>query len=64
MKKIQYGIIGFVAGVLGSLLMAIIEMKLMKRLQLEAYMPLAIGITVIVFMLTGVLTGIRLSKRY
>lgn len=44
--------------------MAIIEMKLMKHFQLDVYMPFVIGITVIVSVITGVFTGMKLSKRY
>jgi|GEM_PF-3306518 len=64
MKKIQYGIIGFVTGILLGLLIGIIEMKLMKRLQCETFMPFVIGITVIASAVTGVVTAIKLSRRF
>lgn len=60
--KIQYGIAGFVTGILLSLLIGIIEMKIMKHLQRETITPFLIGLTVIGFALAGIFIGIRLSK--
>jgi len=61
--KIQYGIAGFASGILLSLLIGIIEMKLMKYLQYEAITPFLIGLTVIGCALAGIFIGIRMSKR-
>ena len=61
--KIQYGIAGFAIGILLSLLIGIIEMKIMKHLRYETITPFLIGLTVIGFALAGILIGVRLSKR-
>jgi len=61
--KIQYGIAGFAIGILLSLLIGIIEMKIMKYLRHETITPFLIGLTVIGCALVGISIGIRLSKR-
>ncbi len=60
--KIQYGIAGFVTGILLSLLIGIIEMKIMKHLQYETITPFLIGLTVISCALAGVFVGVKMSK--
>ena len=61
--KIQYGIAGFLIGILSGLLLGIIEMKMMKRLQQETMMPFVIGITVIASAITGVYLGLKIARR-
>jgi hypothetical protein len=60
--KIQYGIAGFAIGILLSLLIAIVEMKIMKHLQQETITPFLIGLTVIGCALAGIIIGVRVSK--
>ncbi|MEP7141539.1 MAG: hypothetical protein ABI707_01655 [Ferruginibacter sp.] len=62
--KIQYGIAGFVIGIMSGLLIGLLEMKLMKRLQLDELTPFVIGITVIGCIITGIVVGVKLAKRY
>ena len=61
--KMQYGIAGFLIGILSGLLLGIIEMKIMKRLQQETIMPFVIGITVIASAVTGIYIGLKIAKR-
>jgi len=60
--KIQYGIAGFVSGILISLLIGIIEMKIMKHLRYETITPFLIGLTVIGCALAGTIIGVRVGK--
>jgi ABC-type antimicrobial peptide transport system permease subunit len=62
--KIQYGIAGFVIGIMSGLLIGLLEMKLMRGLQLDTITPFVIGITVISSIITGVVIGIKMAKRY
>ena len=57
------GIVGFIVGILSALLLGIIEMKLLKRFQLEPLIPFVIGITVLASALTGIIIGIKIAKR-
>jgi len=61
--KIQYGIAGFVIGIMSGLLIGLAEMKLFMRMHHQTIIPFAIGITVIVAAITGVRTGIKMAKR-
>ena len=63
MRRIQYGITGFVAGIMIGLLIGLVEMKLFKRLQSSAALPFVVGITVITSAITGVSMGIKRAKR-
>jgi ABC-type antimicrobial peptide transport system permease subunit len=62
--KIQYGIAGFVIGIMSGLLFGLIEMKLMMRLHQDTIIPFVIGITVIACAVTGIVTGVKIAKRY
>lgn len=61
--KVQYGIAGFAIGILMSLLIGIIEMKIMKHLQHETITPFLIGFTVLGCAFAGIIIGVRLAKR-
>ena len=61
--KIQYGIAGFVVGIMSGLLIGLAEMKLLMRLHHQTIIPFAIGITVIVCAVTGVRTGVKMAGR-
>ena len=61
--KIQYGIAGFVIGIMSGLLAGLIEMKFMMRLHMATIMPFVIGTTVIGCAVTGIVVGVRMVKR-
>ena len=63
MKKIQYGIVGFVVGIMTGLLFALAEVKLFKELLNPDMLPFMIGITVIASAVTGVSVAVRRAKR-
>jgi ABC-type uncharacterized transport system permease subunit len=61
--KIQYGIAGFVIGIMTGLLLGLLEMRLTKHFKLDTILPFAIGITVIACAITGIVVGIRIARR-
>ena len=61
--RIQYGIAGFMIGVMTGLLIGIIEMKILRYFQLDTITPFLIGFTVLACILTGVILGARYGKR-
>lgn len=63
MKKIQYGITGFVIGIMMGLLFGLAEMKLFRRLQHSPMLPFVMGITVIASAITGVSIRIKKARR-
>lgn len=63
MKKIQYGIVGFVVGIMTGLLFALAEVKLFKQFHNANMLPFVVGITVITSAVTGVSLGVKKAKR-
>ncbi len=63
MRKIQYGIVGFVTGIMLGLLIGLAVMKIFKQLQNSAALPFVFGIIVIASAITGVSIGINRAKR-
>jgi len=61
--KLQYGIIGFLSGIMLGLLAGIAEMKILKQLHFDTAIPFAIGFTVLAFAFGGAVTGVRRAKR-
>jgi hypothetical protein len=61
--KIQYGIAGFVIGIMTGILLGVIEMKLIIGTKHAGVLPFVIGITVFACIITGVTTGVRMAKR-
>ena len=61
--KIQYGIAGFLIGIMSGLLVGVIEMKIMMGMHYDTAIPFVIGLTVIGCAVTGVAVGVRRIKR-
>jgi hypothetical protein len=61
--KIVYGISGFAAGVLAGLLLAVLETKLLMQLHRETITPFVIGATVLICIITGIVTGVKLAAK-
>jgi ABC-type antimicrobial peptide transport system permease subunit len=61
--KIQYGIAGFVIGILGGLLIGLAEMKLMMHFQWNTAIPFAIGFTVLIAAITGIRVALKIYRR-
>ena len=61
--KIQYGIAGFLIGIMSGLLVGVIEMKIMMGMHYDTAIPFVIGLTVIGCVVTGVAVGVRRIKR-
>lgn len=59
--KYVYGIAGFALGVMAGLLLAVVETRVLIYLQCPAVAPLIIGVTVLLCIAVGVITGIRLA---
>jgi ABC-type antimicrobial peptide transport system permease subunit len=60
--KMQYGIAGFLIGIMVGLLAGIVEMKLLKHFNRETLVPFAIGITVISCGIGGLFIAVKISK--
>ncbi|MDN3654933.1 hypothetical protein QWZ08_04785 [Ferruginibacter paludis] len=61
--KIFYGISGFAAGVMAGILLAVLETKLLIQLHRETLTPLIIGATVLICIITGIVTGVKLAAK-
>ena len=62
MRKIQFGIAGFAAGIMLGLLFGLAEMRLLQGHIDPAIIPFMIGITVIVCAITGVTIGVKKGR--
>ena len=63
MMKIQYGIAGFVIGIMTGLLIGLLEIKLFKGWRIDNAVPFIAGITVLACAVAGVVTGVRMARR-
>jgi hypothetical protein len=61
--KIVYGISGFAAGVMAGLLLGLMETKLLIQLHRETITPFVIGATVLICVITGVITAVKLAAK-
>lgn len=61
--SIQYGIAGFVIGLMMGLLVGLIELKLCMRLQVDTATPFIIGFTVLACAFAGVVIGVKRAKK-
>ncbi|MDO9375258.1 MAG: DUF5957 family protein [Ferruginibacter sp.] len=62
MRKIQFGIAGFVTGIMLGLLLGLAEMRLLQQHINPAIIPFMIGITVIFCAITGVVIGMKKAR--
>ena len=62
MRKIQFGIVGFVTGIMMGVLLGLAEMRIFRSLQNSMMLPFVIGLTILAAAVTGVVIGIKKSK--
>lgn len=62
--KIVFGIAGFVTGVMLGLLLGLVEMRLISGFEMGAATPFIVGVTVITTAITGIVTGLKMYKKY
>ena len=62
MRKIQFGIAGFAAGVMMGLLVGLAELRMLQGHIDPAILPFLIGITVVFCAITGVVIGMKKAR--
>jgi ABC-type antimicrobial peptide transport system permease subunit len=61
--RIVYGITGFAAGVMAGLLLGVIESKLMIALHRHAFVPLVIGVTMLICIISGIVIAVKYAAK-